>query len=377
MRLATHECFRDLVTSQDGIDYYSLNGRREDWSEFMREVYSSTSVSTVRKFPSRLTFYSALVSEMMSSCWAAYTSSPGVRFNALISNPVVFAYASIAEKAGIPYHCMFVMPFVRTKAFPHPFLNATLEGGWSKQNALSFDIVDGALSLTLQSLVNNFRVQVLGLKPIPASGYFSIQGAPFTLLCTPSLHPLPKDWPRSCEVAGACTLVTSALSESMKNAFQCMASMSPRPLLYMGFGSVALGRSDIEKILQLIAAALSGSDVRICFQLKLSQAAERSITLLSKQYPTHYIKREEDITNVGSARLIILAISVAHELLFPVCNAVIHHGGAGTAHTSLYLGKGNIKSVWNMMKASPYPTYHSNDGAPFLCGSVLLGENCL
>ena len=347
VRLGTHECFREKIATKVGIDFYPISGKLEEWSEFMKETYTSTSFDTIRNFPARLDFYCALLVDMMTSCWAAYTSSSGIRYNALISNPVVFASSSIAEKTGIPYQCMFIMPIARTKGFPHPSLNATLKGGWSKQNALSFDLVDGFISWTMRSLINTFRVQTLGLRPVPATelwGLFSVNGYPFTALCTPSLHPKPKDWPRNCEIAGACTLTTDVLSESLRTAFRNMADASPTPLFYIGFGSVALCLRDFKKVLQLLSATLSSSNVRFIYHLKLKELhqIQEFVDLLSKKHSVYCIKREEDICKAGSARLIILTFSVAHELLFPVCAGTIHHGGAGSTHTSLYFGKGNF-----------------------------------
>ena len=58
------------------------------------------------------------------------------------------------------------MPWVKSKAFPHPMFS---DRGWGSKhwNKMSFDMIDSSTWLGLGDVVNDFRKEDLKLNPIP------------------------------------------------------------------------------------------------------------------------------------------------------------------------------------------------------------------
>lgn len=119
VRLATHECFREYVSST-GLEYYPLAGDPHRLSEFMVRTHGNIIPSMsdlIHEVPKNL----AMVAEIINSCWNACVSTdpdsstkPFIA-DAIISNPVTYGHIHCAEALGIPLHLMF--PQVRL--LPH------------------------------------------------------------------------------------------------------------------------------------------------------------------------------------------------------------------------------------------------------------------
>jgi hypothetical protein len=112
VRLATHECFREYVSST-GLEYYPLAGDPHRLSEFMVRTHGNIIPSMsdlIHEVPKNL----AMVGEIINSCWGACVSSdpedsesrPFIA-DAIISNPVTYGHIHCAEALGIPLHLMF------------------------------------------------------------------------------------------------------------------------------------------------------------------------------------------------------------------------------------------------------------------------------
>ena len=71
-----------------------------------------------------------------------------------------------AEALDIPLTIAFTMPWVKSKAFPHPMFS---DRGWGSKhwNKMSFDLIDGSTWLGCGDIINKFRQKELKLNPVP------------------------------------------------------------------------------------------------------------------------------------------------------------------------------------------------------------------
>lgn len=115
VRIATHECHRDVVTSRQ-IEFYPLAGNPKVLSEFM--VKTGGSLYGFTKNPKFFASNTRMVREIIQSTWKACTecdendvhSLPFV-VDAIISNPATLGHIHVAEALAVPMHIMFPQPW--------------------------------------------------------------------------------------------------------------------------------------------------------------------------------------------------------------------------------------------------------------------------
>jgi len=227
VRLATHECFWESIVSK-GLEFYPLAGDPHQLSEYMVKTQGCVIPSTFETIVDVPKFH-AMVVAIIQSSWKACTEPTPDRFcntstpsspfvaDAIISNPVTYGHIHCAEALGVPLHLMFPQPWTPTKGFPHPLsglpYNIKVNGcdksrlrSWSVENHASYSLVDSILWTSLESSINSFRQDQLGLEPLrTGSGgaqLLSQQKVPFVKMWSPSLAPKPKDWPDYVDVVG-------------------------------------------------------------------------------------------------------------------------------------------------------------------------------
>jgi sterol 3beta-glucosyltransferase len=342
VRFATHLAFESLVRSVSGLNFFQLAGDPEELSGLMKRCYNESLLKLTLHLIPALPRLALMMRKNLDSCWDAFTTpilESDDSFNALISNPVSYAHVHIAEKTGLPLHIFFPQPWVRSKAMPHPLSGVGNEVGWSLQNPLSFDIIETGVYLSLETQINAFRCEVLGLNTLLRNGQgwdiLTLRNVPFSGLFSPHLLPRPKDWRSNCLIAGTC-YPTDFPTEYNIN----LSPLIDHPLIYMGFGSMALSDDEIIKFFSLIKDAVICLSVCFVFQLtSLSVPVLEMIHKLQEQLTLSVAYNSDDLASAFGNKIIVLACFMPHAELFKVCTAVIHHGGAGTTHISLLGGK--------------------------------------
>jgi sterol 3beta-glucosyltransferase len=106
----------------------------------------------------------------------------------------------IAEKLGIPYLTSFTMPWTRTSHFPHPFAVPDIPTGLG-YNTMTWALMDGVYWKGIQSIVNRFRKQTLGLAPISGTFHEDHQ-VPILYNFSPSVVSHPPDWKDYVHICG-------------------------------------------------------------------------------------------------------------------------------------------------------------------------------
>jgi sterol 3beta-glucosyltransferase len=172
--------------------------------------------------------------------------------------------------------------------------------------------------MSLLSLTNACRQDILGLHPLKASYYWGIDtdlGVPILYGYSALVLPKPTDWGDHLQVSGYWILDGPKGYQPETRLLQFLNAGSPP--VYIGFGSMV--DHEREVITRLIVDALDLADCR-------------GILL-------------GGWSNLGGEELpeTILVIDYApHEWLFPRMAAVVHHGGAGTTASGFRAGVPSI-----------------------------------
>lgn len=249
------------------------------------------------------------VRKTLDESWAAAQGA-----QAIVYHPKALAGSHIAEKLNIPGFLSLPVPLCTpTSAFPLPLLPDLKLGGWL--NKLSYKILP-LLSAPYMGAVNEWRERVLNLprRSFGASQRVLRFGEPVPVLYCYSRHavPIPEDWPDTAAVTGYWFLDRE---DGWKPpAGLCEFLAAGEAPVYVGFGSMA-GRNP-EKLTEVVLEALAKSRQRGVLATGWGGLAASAL-------PDTVFQVE----------------SVPHDWLFPLCRAVVHHGGAGTTAAGLRAGK--------------------------------------
>lgn len=231
----------------------------------------------------------------------------------VIAHPKALGGLHVAERLGVPFAASLPLPFLTpTRAFPIPFMARPLTGPLNRAT-YQFNRVAAA---AYGGMINTFRRDTLRLARMSRlSTYLSTRdGAPVPVLYPFSRHvvPVPADYPASAHVTGYWFGETSTTWEPPRDLADFLHG--PRPVVYVGFGSMGLGGNAQERG-RLIDDAVRRAGVR---------------AVVSAGWGAVSIERREHIYPVHD---------IPHEWLFPRVDAVVHHGGSGTAAAGLRAGK--------------------------------------
>ena len=129
-----------------------------------------------------------------------------------------------------------------------------------------------------------------------------------------ALAPPPPDWnPERHIVTGFWQAPLSPSNERLPDALRNFLDAGEPPV-YIGFGSILAGR-DPDAVTRVFVGALEDAGMR---------------GVLYRGWG--------DVGNIALPPTVFATNSVPHEILFPRCKAVVHHGGAGTIAAALRTG---------------------------------------
>jgi sterol 3beta-glucosyltransferase len=244
---------------------------------------------------------------------AALTFQPDL----IIYHPKCLGSYHVAEKLHIPAIMSLPLPFYTpTREFPVPFMSGIQLGGWFNQ--FSYRLM-GLSSGMFGGTINDFRAKTLGMSPIGrfADGLLRSDGKPVPVLYpySPSLLPVPKDFPAHVHVTGCWFLDQTTTWQPEPELVRFLAAGTAP--VYIGFGSI--GARNAEKRTRIVLEALEKSGQR---------------GLLVSGWGG--LKASDLPQNV------LMAESIPHDGLFPQVAAVVHHGGAGTTAAGLRAGKPTV-----------------------------------
>lgn len=321
VRVATHAEFRGMVESA-GLEFFPLAGDPRELMEYMIKTGGHIVPTNLQQIVEDVPRKRQIIAEILESTWRACTEQDPDRADArpfvadgIIANPPSYGHFHCAEALRVPLHIVFTMPWTPTSAFPHPFADLSPGSHHPVRNWLSYGVMDLLMWVGLADLINRFRQQTLGLRPIElgdgAATLLSDNEVPFTYLFPASVIPKPADWGPHIDLANFIFLDQADTYTPPPDLLEFLAA-GERPI-YVGFGSCIV-ENPIETS-RTIFAALERAGVR--------GIVSRGWGHLGGNAPPPNVYLIDDCP---------------HDWLFPRCRAVCHHGGAGTTSAGLRAG---------------------------------------
>jgi UDP:flavonoid glycosyltransferase YjiC (YdhE family) len=236
--------------------------------------------------------------------------------DAIVYSPLGIFGWHYAESAGIPAILASPVPAIRTAHIPNPIVPPLPLPRLT--NSLGYRIPEQLAWQMFRGATNRWRVETLGLPPLPLSGpYRQIEREREIVLLgySPSVIPKPPDWGEHIHVTGYWFL-DRPVDWQPPATLDAFLAAGPPPV-YIGLGSMT-GR-DPEALTQLALGALR-------------RTHQRGV-LLAGWAGLGGLDLPEDVCLVDD---------IPHDWLFPRMAAVAHHGGAGTTGAGLRAGKPSI-----------------------------------
>jgi sterol 3beta-glucosyltransferase len=320
VRIATHREFRPMV-EQAGLEFYPLGGNPHEMMEYIVKTNGSILPTRLDQIWEDVPKKRTMIAEILASTWRACTEAdtehpdaPPFRPDAIVANPPSYGHVHCAEALHIPLHMIFTMPWSATCAFPHPF--ARIDGSTHRpvENFFSYGLLDLLVWAGIGDLVNTFRTETLGLRPVTLTDGAALledHEVPFTYLWPASLVPKPQDWGPHIDLANFIEYEQAHTYQPPQALLDFLAA-GEAPI-YVGFGSVVA--EDPVALTRTIFTALDRAGAR-------------------------------GVVSAGWARLggetpppnVYVIGDTPHDWLFARCRAVCHHGGAGTTSAGLRAG---------------------------------------
>lgn len=228
----------------------------------------------------------------------------------VIGHYFLYTLSAAAEKHGRPYVSVVLAHGGVPSAFQPPLGMPNLG---ALCNRVAWRLARSVLNKGLKKYSDRLR-EANGVAAardmidnVWASDYLTL------LAISVAICPRQPDWPSQYHVCGALDTQESVAEGVVSQELQTFLSAGSPPV-YMTFGSMMAG-SDERLTIALLAEAARAASVRAVIQAPGSE--QLGFTCSSQ---IHFVS------------------SAPHSAIFPLCRAVVHHGGAGTSQAALRAG---------------------------------------
>ncbi len=295
VRFITFEGFKSTVQKL-GLDFHPIAGDPR-----LLVAGGGTNVFTMAKS------FGSLRREYTNALSAPHLLETDLLINQL---PGGLFGVDLAEKAGIPLIQAAVIPLTPTKEFPMMGFPEITVPGYNKK---SFQIAESIVWKMFKKVINNWRVQELGLAPISRKEYFYHGDLikPITLYgFSPTVVNRPLDWGEENHITGY--WFPSDLDWRPPPALEKFI-VDGSPPVFIGFGSMPIKNQT--RITQTILEVLNITNQRAILHSGWGGLGKQDLP--------------ENIFKIDYA---------PYDWLFPRMAMVIHHGGSGTTGFALKAG---------------------------------------
>jgi len=219
-----------------------------------------------------------------------------------------------AEQAGVPHAAVFLAPLLPSRQVPVPGLP---DVGFL--NVLAWRIGGAVIDRMFLTSIAAVRAR-LGLAP-PGSVLRDVyQSRGLNLVgVSEALFPRPSDWPANVQLCGAFTLPGRGAPRELPGDLRRFLDAGPPPV-YLTFGSMFAADPDAAATAALLTDAAGRANCRAIVQCGAREAAAMGTG--------------DDLFVIGGL--------ADHDLIFPRCAAVVHHGGSGTTQAASLAGRPSI-----------------------------------
>ncbi|GLD97266.1 hypothetical protein PINS_up005949 [Pythium insidiosum] len=328
VRVATNENFRNRVKSA-GLEFFPLGGRASTIGRYITHQHAVQyqkrglfGLGKSREEFGELEDLRQLVFSLWPACVEADPLQPGMQFraDAIISHPLIFGQAIVAERLGVPLHCLSATPTARSHAFPHwmtPNVKLSTPYRYTAANGASYDTVDSALWGGLRDILDEFRASVGLLGYTTGRNLLSEWRIPHSFLWNPSILPRPLDWGYEIKIHGYVEVKQEPGPAQAAELISSFVTDSNTAVVYFGFSSGDWDDRRLADLLKEVEKAAVAANVRVVFQT-LEDAEGRSLY------------RSPHVMEVPS--------SVSLKLILPCAVAAIHWGDISITSTCLSVG---------------------------------------
>ncbi|WQF88894.1 Putative UDP-glucuronosyl/UDP-glucosyltransferase, Glycosyltransferase family 28 [Colletotrichum destructivum] len=322
VRIASHPPYRDAIEAA-GVEFRSI-GRTDIKTMMERRLLPREELNKL------VPVIKEEFREMGERWWAACIDGPDEEVDGdfdsdegtfvadlVVSTMLPYNQTSAAALLGVPLHLFGMNPRIYSKEIPHSQAGWALKNPSRAKNALSWWFQDLIFLQTMKSVINDVRVNRMGLEPMSPAWWLSQynrMGVPCTYLWSPWLLPRPTDWPNNVDVAG---FVFAGVPEGYVPPAELVAFLEAEatPPVYVGFGSMSFANA--QGVFEDIIEALERVGVR-------AVVARGWANLEGLNGPAEHVFVIDD---------------APHAWLFPRVRAVVCHGGSGTTAMALRSGR--------------------------------------
>jgi sterol 3beta-glucosyltransferase len=313
VRLSTHQIFETFVR-QHQLDFFPLELDP-------RQVLISQSIAELGNNTFRILRWLRENYKLVMGDIFRATLQAAQQADLLLNSSLSFAGWHVAEKLSIPAIAAYLQPLTPTRKFTHG--SAPIPPDWlplrGLYNYLSTKLTNQVFFHMLRPLSNACRKEILGLPPMNAFDYWSLDSpsgaTPILYGYSPCVVPKPSDWSSNQQVTGYWFLDEVQAYQPPVDLLNFLEA-GPAPV-YVGFGSMV--DHERREVTQLVVQALV-------------QSGQRAVLLGGWS----------DLGATGLPDRIYRCQSLPHNWLFPRMAAVVHHGGAGTTAAGLRAGKPTV-----------------------------------
>ena len=304
--LPAPEAFRSLITGA-GLEFMPVKGlnpqelrRLPEVQAVMRKATRPTAMLTMLRIGQRY------MADILDEYWGSSKDA-----ELLVASTTALGALDCAEKRGVEHVYAPQQPLAPTRAFPSPFLAPFGVRLDSVLNRPTYYLMYLVLWQVFRTAINNWR-RKMNLPPRSGFSYWRRLQAQVTLCgFSPSILPVPADWPPNHHVTGYWFLDEPPGWQPPADLLRFLES-GPPPV-YVGFGS--MGEDDPTRMTRVVLEAL---------QL----GGQRGVLLSGWS----------GLGNSPLPKTVYRLDSIPHSWLFPKMAAVVHHGGMGTTAAALRAG---------------------------------------
>lgn len=250
----------------------------------------------------------------------------------LIATNSEFAAASVADYCQKPFIRTAFAPFIPGRHIPPPIFP------YPKPHPIFtprfiWKLLNIGNNYMTQKTINKNREQ-LGLKPLKNCGYYSTERAFNYMLYSRYLGNTDPDWKYKWDIGGYCFNDALHYDTDAYQQLLDFIQQEQRPVIFFTLGSCSAKESD----------AFCNRLIHICRQLNFRLIIGSGWSGTGKS-----LANDKDI--------FLLTHTIPHSLIFPHCDAVMHHGGSGTTHSVARAGKPQV--VMPLIIDQPYWAYRA------------------
>ncbi|MDD6211470.1 MAG: glycosyltransferase [Bacteroidales bacterium] len=225
-----------------------------------------------------------------------------------------FSAVSIAEYCGKPLIRTAYAPFLPGKKIPPPVMP------YPKPNpvirpALLWKILNRTTNFMVRDTINKNRKNY-GMEPIRNFGLYAAKNSYNYMLFSSHLGSVDRAWKYKWQIGGYCFNDSFSYDQTAYEKFLDFVGRSAAPLLFFTLGSC--NSKDAKRFSEMLLAICNKNGYRLAIGSGWSNMG------------SHF---------QNSDTLYLMDHAIPHSLIFPHCDAVIHHGGCGTTHSVARAGK--------------------------------------